>query len=157
MGYREDYKERLLNHIRLVNKYASKLGLSYPYHDNGKLDLLFEPYALWSKPNKTDEEQSILDQATLIHIKNTPHHPEYWTDTDLTGFTRRNYAPNGIIDASDMPEEYIIEFCCDCSATGEEMGNLASDWLQQRIGTRWYFTPDQQDLIFGTLSILENE
>lgn len=147
MDYKEKYKERLLNHIKAVNHYAAKLGLEYPYHDKSKLDMLFEPYSLWMKPNKTEEETKMLDQATLIHIRNAPHHPEYWTDTSLEGFTRQNYTPKGPIDATDMPDECIVEMVCDWQAVAHEKGNTAEEWFKKVNGSRWIFSEHQQYLI----------
>ena len=89
----------------------------------------------------------MLDKATLIHIKNAPHHPEYWCDLSLEGFTRKNYTPQGIIDATEMPDEYIAEMVCDWCATGDEKNNSARDWFNSVNGRRWLFSEHQQQYI----------
>ena len=94
----------------------------------------------------------MLDIATYIHITQAPHHPEYWTDTDLSGFTRQNPNPNGIIDARDMPVEYLEEMCADWCSCSEEFGtNTPFEWYQQVNGVRWLFSPEQQSFILETL------
>lgn len=136
-------------HIELVNYYGSKLGMSFPDHDHSKLDMLLSGYCYFSKPKeeRTEEEQAMLDLATLIHIRNASHHPEYWTKTDLKGFSRDNYAPNGIIDATEMPEESLVELVCDWKATGDAKGNTVEWWFEQVNGKRWLFSKEQQDYI----------
>lgn len=152
----DSFKERTLKHIELVNKYAAKIGRSYPDHDSSKLNDLLEPYSLFMKENKTPAEEELLDLATLIHIKNASHHPEYWTDTDLTGFKRKNPNPNGIIDATQMPDEAIFEMLVDWCAMGAEKGNSGISWFQKVNGTRWLFSAEQQKLIRETLQKLES-
>ena len=94
----------------------------------------------------------MLDIATYIHLTQAPHHPEYWTDTDLSGFTRQNCNPNGIIDARDMPEESLEEMCADWCACSEEFGtNTPFEWYKQVNGVRWLFSPEQQSYIIKTL------
>ena len=148
------YLERTKKHIGLVNKYAAKIGKSYPNHDASKLSTLLEAYCFFSKPKeeRTKEEDAVLDIATYIHITQAPHHPEYWTDTDLSGFTRQNPNPNGIIDARDMPVEYLEEMCADWCSCSEEFGtNTPFEWYQQVNGVRWLFSPEQQSFILETL------
>lgn len=148
--------ERTKYHIALVNKYAQKLGLSFPQHDASKLnDLLFGYcYFIVPQEQRTQEEEHLLDICTLIHIKNSPHHPEYWTDTDLTGFTRVNYTPNGPIDATQMPDECICEMVCDWMAVSEEKGNTCTWWFNQVNNKRWIFSPHQQELILQLIKQL---
>lgn len=154
---KQEFIKRTKKHIELVNKYAAKLGKSYPNHDKSKLDTLLDGYCFYCKPKeeRTPEEQEVLDIVTLIHIKNAPHHAEYWTDTALDGFTRANYTPNGIVDVQHMPPECVEEMVCDWKATAEEKGNTATEWFKSVNGTRWLFTPEQQTQIRNILSILE--
>lgn len=149
--YKEQFIKRTKQHINLVNKYAAKLGLNYADHDSSKLTLLLDNYCVFSKPNPTQEEQAKLDKCTLFHIKNSTHHPEYWTSTDLTGFTRKNFTPNGPIDATKMPDEFIVEMCCDWCACSEEFDNTPFEWFNKVNQTRWIFNQHQQHFILYTL------
>lgn len=151
----ESFKNRTIEHINLVNKYANKLGLSFPNHDSSKLGDLLEPYSLFMKEDKTQAEEELLDLATLIHIRNASHHPEYWTDTNLEGFKRRSPNPHGIIDATKMPEEALLEMCCDWESVGEQVGNTGISWFNKVNGTRWLFSSEQQNFIRETLKKLE--
>ena len=93
----------------------------------------------------------ILDLATFIHVTNAPHHPEYWTETDLSGFTRGNFTPNGIVDATEMPEECLLEMLADWCSVGLEKGNTPFEWFDKVNGIRWLFDEYQQKFIKVTL------
>jgi len=152
---RQAFIERTKNHIRLVNDFARKIGKEYPNHDASKLNDLLEPYSLFLKKNKTQAEEELLDLATIIHIKNSPHHPEYWTDTNIEGFTRKNPNPHGIIDATDMPDEALEEMAADWCATGVMKNNSGMEWFNKVNGVRWLFTTEQQAYLRKLLNIME--
>lgn len=156
MTLEEIFIERTNNHIKAVNEYAKKLNLSYPLHDKDKLTFLLNGYKYYSldKNLRTDVQQHALNQATLFHITTQKHHPEYWSDSDLSGFTRENFTPNGIINATRMPKDALIEMVCDWSATADEKGNSPYDWFYFVNGTRWKFTKLQQDTILDILEVL---
>ena len=150
-----EYLERIQLHINLVNYFGNKVGNSYPSHDSSKITMLLPAYRIYRKPKeeRTKEENDALDVATIIHITQSSHHPEYWTDTDLTGFTRSNYTPNGIIHAEQMDVDSIIHMCADWCACSCEFGtNTPMEWFNRVNGIRWYFTPEQQDLIISTIN-----
>ena len=51
-----------------------------------------------------------------------------------------------------MDEESIIQMVCDWAAMSLELGtNTPMEWFDKVNGTRWYFTPSQQDLICSTI------
>lgn len=153
---KQKFIERTKYHIGLVNKFAEKIGRTFPRHDNSKLTELLDGYCYFSKPREelTKAESELLDIVTLIHITNSPHHPEYWTDTPLSGFTRINYTPHGTIDATQMPEEYLEELCCDWCACSSEFKNSPIDWFHKVNGNRWKFSPEQQEFILKCLKKL---
>ena len=155
---KQKFIDRTKQHIKLVNYYAGKIGASFPNHDHSKLDILLDGYCYFSKPKeeRTPEEQKVLDLATFIHVTNAPHHPEYWTETDLRGFTRGNFTPNGVVDATEMPEECLLEMVCDWQATGTEKGNSARDWFNQTNGTRWVFSEYQRKFILDLIGKIED-
>ena len=121
--YQKVFKDRVEHHIELVNKYANKIGHTYPHHDADKLGKLFDAYSLSKKYGQGYEtyeglppdEAEIYNKATVEHIVSNPHHPEYFANrTDrkrLENFTRDN--PPMDIDCTRMTDEAIIEMCCD--------------------------------------------
>ena len=152
---KKTFIQRTREHVKLVNKYASKINKSYPSHDASKFDDLLEGYAFFSKPEeeRTQAETDLLDLVTLIHIKNSPHHPEYWTSTNLEGFTRKNCNPHGIIDATQMPKNALEEMCADWSSVSEmRKSNTPMEWFNKVNGVRWLFTPEQQEFIKDTIN-----
>ena len=173
MDYRDVFKDRVQNHIDLVNKYAEIIGHSYPYHDSDKLQgELFEPYALSKKYGQTndtmkgltEEEAKRYNDATIKHITRNPHHPEYWLKpNDMARVAKfdRNDPPMNL-DCSRMSDAAIIEMCCDWCAMSEEFGNSPFEWFEKNAGflkydddsVRWRFTNQQYDLISETLMIL---
>lgn len=95
-----------------------------------------------------------VDAATLCHILNNSHHPEYWQEeeVDLLNREDRDGIPEKIIDATKMPYMDIVEMCADFCAMSEEKGtNTPYEWAEENIGTRWEFTEKQQDVIYDTL------
>ena len=156
----QQFIDRTKNHIELVNYFASKLGKQYPNHDSSKLTLLLSGYKYFMIPREqlTAEQAEALDLVTLSHIKNAPHHPEYWTNTDLTGFTRSNCCPNGPIDATDMIEECLEQMVCDWAAMSKEYGkNTPMEWFESVNGKRWIFTSQQQEFIRQTIDKVWND
>lgn len=154
----QQFIERTKKHINLVNEFAAKIGKSYPDHDASKLTTLFDGYKYFMIPREelTKEQEDAIDWVTLAHITNSPHHPEYWTNTNLSGFTRVNFCPNGPIDATEMPQEYLEEMICDWMSVATEMGNSIEDWYNKTVGTRWIFTKEQQDFMLATIEKLKN-
>lgn len=154
----QQFIERTKKHINLVNEFAAKIGKSYPDHDASKLTTLFDGYKYFMIPREelTKEQEDAIDWVTLAHITNSPHHPEYWTNTNLSGFTRVNYTPHGAIDATEMPQEYLEEMVCDWMSVATEMGNSIEDWYNKTVGSRWIFTKEQQDFMLATIEKLKN-
>lgn len=143
------FVERTKQHIDKVQAFGQKLGYNFKGHDFQKLGVLLSGYKYFCKrkEDRTEDEEKALDVATYLHIISCSHHPEFWTTTDLTGFTRQNPIPNGVLDVSGMDEISIIEMVCDWKAVGEEKGNTVLCWLNKVNGTRWNFTKRQIKLI----------
>lgn len=153
-AYEQEYMDRTKKHIELVNKYALKIGRAYPNHDHDKFGSLLEGYKLYSKPDKTEEEQKLLNDCTRQHIATNMHHPEYWSDVDLTKFSRENPT---VCKAYTMPYNALREMCCDWAAMSEELGNTPFEWADKVINVRWFFTKEQVDYIMKTLEYLWND
>ena len=173
--YQIKFKNRILKHIELVNKYAKIIGHTYPYHDADKLGPLFQAYSLSKKYDQgyetyeglPEDEAKIYNDATIKHILNNPHHPEFFANRRdrkriEDEFTREN--PPMMIDSTKMTDEAILEMCCDWCAMSEEFGNTPWEWFDQTCGyikyddydppMRWLFTNHQYDLIVNTLEKL---
>lgn len=154
----QQFIERTKKHINLVNEFAAKIGKSYPDHDASKLTTLFDGYKYFMIPREelTKEQEDAIDWVTLAHITNSPHHPEYWTNTNLSGFTRVNYTPHGAIDATEMPQEYLEEMVCDWCSMSKEFNNTPMEWFDSVNGKRWIFTEEQQQFICETIDKVWN-
>ena len=113
-----------------------------------------------------EDEAKVYNAATVKHILNNPHHPEYFANrTDRkrieTQFTRDN--PPMAIDCTKMTDEAILEMCCDWCAMSEEFGNTPWEWFDKTVALtswydatryRWVFNDHQYDLIVSTLERL---
>jgi len=96
----------------------------------------------------------MLYDATLYHIKNNPHHPEYYTDKIFLNVQDRDKPANQIVDATLMPMNYIVEMVCDWCAVGEERNTSPHDWAKSNINIRWKFTDPQVKQIYSTLEVV---
>ena len=154
--YEKDFLKRTHEHIDRVNKYAEKIGLSFPNHDKDKFTTLYNGYSKmgdWKRDDLTPEEQKEVDEATYIHVSTNQHHPEYWADPEeIEGFTRQNPNPHGMINAEKMTEDAMQEMCADWCSMSEEFKNTPFEWFEKVNGKRWKFTKEQQDFILGTLN-----
>lgn len=176
---KEWFETRTNQHIELVQKYAERIRAAYPEefadldtssHDAAKFE---EPeytpyvYMTWKRLHPEFEYSEAIaeagHQATLHHVRNNPHHPEYWTSkfTDdsvnkamSSDFNRRDEPPKDKVEATSMPEIAIAEMCADWCAMSEEMENSPQEWADKNIGVRWEFTPKQIDLIHTLLNTI---
>ena len=165
-NYKQKFIDRTIEHNKLVNKYAQKIGHTYSYHDYDKLSSLLDDYSLMFKGNITDDENKRYNNATIAHISNNPHHPEFFLNKvdskKLKSFTRENPIMN--LDCSRMTDPAIQEMCCDWCAMSEEFGNSPLDWADKHLGVlgdvpyknipttgRWLFTDRQLDYIYDLL------
>jgi len=134
---------RTMNHIHLVRKAAIEIVKAHPEfkellvnvasHDKSKLEEPeYSPYIelTWNtyknkEPYKTpgtidDEKQN---QATLHHILNNSHHPEYWLENkeDANIDPKDRNKSLKVVDASKMPPIAIAEMVADWQAMSEEL------------------------------------
>jgi len=105
-----------------------------------------------------DYLKNAMRVATEHHIRENPHHPEYWCsnkyDRDLIAKDERDkFDPNSmqIVDATSMPTQYLIEMCADWCATGQERRNTPFEWTDKVINHRWKFSEQQVDFIYKVL------
>jgi len=172
----EWFEKRLNNHIDLVQKYIKRIEKAYPEKFKGLIEQCENhdaskfkeperaPYIEISWRHKHDNYDSYKtpgdltkedeNQATLHHITENKHHPEYWCDRkeNLLNKEDRDDIPDEIVDATKMPNKYIAEMCADWSAMSEELGkNTPREWADKNIGKRWKFVPKQKELIYEIL------
>ena len=157
----DHYWKRTENHIGLVKKYADlifkydpakfrQLQIRANTHDASKFEEdEYEPY-IWltwrykcadddTKFECPDGMEEKIDAATLHHIVENHHHPEFYGGTVEKGET---------VDATEMDEIDIAEMVADWCAMSEERGNSPRDWADDTVNKRWKFDVPQKDLIY---------
>lgn len=156
--YKQKFVNRVRKHIERVNRYANKIGLSYPQHDNDKLSSpLLDVYYLDKKSDYvdlTDEERESLRQAGMQHRLNNPHHPEYWDKSNIESMVGLRGNPTKLFNVQSMSEEALTEMCCDWCAMSREFGNTPFEWYSHIKGKRYSFTDEQEKFILRLLKKL---
>lgn len=160
--------ERTTKHINLVKKLAKNVVDVLPeykellnhveYHDDSKFHSPERKGYIeltWDKFKGIKNHNPLTNEVTLHHIENSQHHPEFWSkEKSKLDSENRDKALNAI-DASKMPDIWVIEMTVDWVAMGIELGNKARDWFNKQKDTRWKFTKHQEELIDKILNILE--
>lgn len=135
----EYFKNRMQRHVERVNKYANKVGHSFPNHDADKFgNTLYKRYVVltWCSFRKQPLPERDYDSyisAMKLHYEHNKHHPEYWDNIN------------------DMDEESLVEMCADWCAMSEEYINNPMDWADDNIDRRWKFNEKQTYFIYKTL------
>lgn len=171
---KEFFDERTAEHINLVQKYAKKIAETNPNlkdvveqasnHDASKYeDPEYVPYLYitWRYKHRNEgsnyEIPDFVDHnaATLHHIKNNRHHPEFHdeenNDQSLNAKDRDAIPPRST-DASKMNDIDIAEMVADWCAMSEELGDTPKSWADKNVNKRWNFTDDQVKLIYKLIS-----
>jgi hypothetical protein len=105
-------------------------------------------------PNKEEND------ATLHHILNNDHHPEYWLeDKSKANINAQDRDKSDFcVDASRMPPIAIAEMVADWQAMAWELGtNTAREWYNKQKDVRWHFSEEQDKLIDELLRVFEEE
>ena len=172
---------RTNKHIELLKKQAQKILKSdivkdrkkfisrIDVHDKSKFEPPeLEPYLYITWKYKCERDnipfsvpkniEEMMHEATEHHVKNNPHHPEFWS-TQKGSFINTNDRdkPSVLVDASKMDDEAIIEMVCDWKAVSEEKQSNIRDWAKMNIGIRWDFTDKQIKLINKCMDFFESE
>ena len=172
---------RTNNHIKLLKEYAQLILTSdiikdtHPFitrvviHDRSKYEFPeYEPYVYITWKYRCIREgvsfkvpehiEAQMIEATEHHVKNNPHHPEYWTNQkgSFINTTDRD-KPLVLVDATKMDNNAIIEMVCDWMAVSEEKKSQIRDWAKMNIGIRWDFTENQIDLIYKCIDFFEEQ
>lgn len=165
--------ERTEKHRSLVAKYLRKAAPVFispedavnlgKNHDNSKYQhpelipyiLINRSYVLKDAGLSTDlvdQFSGQMNEATLHHIMNNPHHPEYWCPkVPSLNRENRDEVPDRIVDATKMESWAMVEMVADWCAMSEERGTSPFDWYNKNVGKRWKFTPDQCTIIHGII------
>lgn len=173
------FEERTKKHIALVGKAIDKIVKELPEfdkltsrkteHDKSKFESPeYDPYIWisWKYKCKQDSKEfecpkdieKQMNEATLHHIKNNRHHPEFHLDDK----SEANIDPKDrdkskkVVDVSNMPDLDIAEMVADWQAMSEELKkNTAREWYNQQKDVRWSFSDKQDKLIDKLLKIFE--
>lgn len=132
----KNYKKYVDEHIENVNKAFSEFGPALckalsidlgrlkemiEIHDQSKYsEEEFEGYRKYFYPTHLEDSESLnkyaFDLAWNHHVKNNPHHPEFWVRQD---------EDTGELIPEDMPNTFIAEMLLDWQAMGYKFGDNA--------------------------------
>ena len=171
------FHQRTGDHIGTVQAYCRKIAKEFPEfaeliergekHDASKYkDPEIDPYiyTTWKYKCKDDgmdfedcnppeDMDDKMQEATLHHIFNNKHHPEYHLPKskqtkDVLNEGDRDATPDSIVDATNMERIDISEMVADWCAVSKERGSSPKGWADKNVNVRWKFTDDQKDLIY---------
>ena len=171
------FEERTKGHIKLVKKAAQKIVAKYPEfkeligqaakHDaskflaperDGYIELtwrLKQDKNAYKTPGTIPEKD--LNGATLHHILNNTHHPEFYGNKTAVALDPNDrHKSVNITDASKMPDLAIAEMVADWVAMSEELKkNTARQWYEKTKNVRWKWSEHQEELIDKLLKVFE--
>lgn len=169
------FVDRTQSHINSVKACADTLCKAYPdlypalitaakTHDESKFsaperEAYIELTYAKKEGVRPKDPQKIAD-ATLHHILNNKHHPEYWLeDKSKANISAKDRdASDEVVDASNMPELALAEMVCDWQAMSEELKtNTAREWFDKQRDVRWHFSDDQVAMIDKFLKVFEDD
>ena len=180
------FEDRTNKHINLVQEKAKMIVDAYPeyedlltqveVHDASKFkEPERTPYISLTWRHKLENEKGEFDpmkdkgyktpgmlsnedenQATLFHVRNNEHHPEYWSKADANLDPNDRDKSTKCLDASKMPDLAIAEMISDWAAMSEELGeNNPRGWYDKQKDVRWHFSEEQGKLIDKLLKVFE--
>ena len=164
------FEKRTNDHIERVQNAAKKIVDEYPeynklleqvkYHDSSKFEEPeLTPYIelTWEKNNKDYKSTKDINEATLHHIKNNKHHPEYHNkDKANISSTNRDESIK-CISAKNMDDISVAEMVADWQAMSEELKtNTSREWFDDVKDNRWSFSKKQEKLINKLLKVFES-
>lgn len=175
------FKNRTDQHIYLVQKYCRRIYDSDPaffkwlialsmQHDESKFkapEIDAYMHIQWHYFMKDEGKEynppanikDEMDKATFHHVTNNRHHPEFHSPTKINLINRedRDMPPKDLVDARTMTNVDIAEMCADWLSMAEEKETDVRNWANKNIGVRWNFSPQQTDLIYKIISIVQND
>lgn len=167
---KEFFDKRTKKHIERVQNAAKKIVDKYPeyeklleqvkHHDDSKFEEPeMTPYIelTWAKKDDPKAESTKeMNEATLHHIKNNKHHPEYHNkDKANISSTNRDESVE-CIEAKNMDDISVAEMVADWQAMSEELKtNTSREWYDDVKDVRWSFNEEQGELIDKLLKVFE--
>ena len=165
------FKKRTNKHIKRVQDVSKKIVDEYEEykelleqvknHDDSKFkEPELTPYIelTWLKEqNKDYDGGRDIEKATLHHIKNNKHHPEYHLEdkSEANISSENRDESDKCIDAKNMDDISVAEMVADWQAMAEELGGSAREWYDDVKDVRWSFSKKQEELIDKLLKIFE--
>jgi len=173
------FEERTAKHIALVQGAAKKIVEQLPEfedllsqvenHDATKFE---EPertpyieitwrhkddhYDTYKTPGELEKKEE--NDATMHHILNNSHHPEFHNKEDANIDPDNRDTSVEVLDATKMPATDLAEMVADWQAMSEELGNnTAREWYDTQKDVRWHFSEEQDAIISKCLSVFEDE
>ena len=151
------YVDKHVEHVKLVNEYAKKIGKSFPEHDLSKISLLLPGY-IWSlldEKERTPEQNKQLRFVTILHNTQSSHHPENWGNLNIMEIIHSKTPFNQIsVNCENMDQISICEMLCDWCANGYNTEETLLNWLHENNIGRWIFTKEQEEFIVKTIDML---
>ena len=149
------------NHIALVRRLGRVLfDLDLTEHDKDKIECNADDLNLYALRNAMQDgdyrplknDKVILNNLAGRHVKSQKHHPEYWDDAiTVDSF---NYEEPPVVNASKMPDRYLVELVCDWSAVAIKLNKGIFQWFNKTCtgsNPRFKFTPRQKCIIIDSL------
>ena len=149
------------NHIALVRRLGRVLfDLDLSEHDKDKIECDADDLNLYALRNAMQDgdyrplknDKVILNNLVGRHVKSQKHHPEYWDDAiTVDSF---NYEEPPVVNASKMPDRYLVELVCDWSAVAIKLNKGIFQWFNKTCtgsNPRFKFTPRQKCIIIDSL------
>lgn len=164
------FNKRTNKHIDRVQNAAKKIVDKYNEykelleqvedHDASKFEEPeMTPYIelTWlKKQDQGDDGGKDIENATLHHIKNNKHHPEYHNKEKANIDSTNRDKSIECISTRNMDDVSIAEMVADWQAMAEELGtNTSREWYDDVKNVRWSFSKKQEELIDKFLTVFE--
>lgn len=146
-------RRRVKDHISRVQHFYELMCITGLIPDNARNDSeikkhdsdKFEPenlrrQALRFIADRTPEMDDEITAVVREHIRNNPHHFEYWGGPKCDQFSTN-------IDCSSMPDKYLYEMLADWASTAEEKGNTVGYFYDKHAGKKFKFSERQDKII----------
>jgi len=155
--------ERVQNAAKkIVDKHDEykKLLEQVKNHDDSKFqEPEMTPYIelTWAKKDDPKAKSTKeMNDATLHHIKNNKHHPEYHNKEKANINSTNRDESIECIDASNMDDISVAEMVADWQAMSEELKtNTSREWYDDVKDVRWSWAKEQNELIDKLLKVFE--
>lgn len=101
--------------------------------------------------NISDEMQKSIDEASLHHIKNNRHHPEFFDESVNSSSNK-----DKLVDATGMGELDLAEMVADWCGMSAELGGDPVDQAKKEIGIKFKLNNKQTKFVYTLLSSIKS-